>query len=273
MKPFTIYYFQQEALGRGQQQRVEEMLAIANPQAIYLLGASQRSRRSESIFNPEAPSSRYIADCFYLLLLPEGGNKTLQQWEDQLEQSVSGFPITVLALYVNRFVSWLKEGHPFACKVQDSAPLLYKKPAFMPETGTAVIMKAQEYTTAIKLATEFMAGAELYKLRGVYKMAVFMLHQAVEQALRALLLAGTGYYANLHNIERLLRYASLVSYQLPDIFNKALPTDKQLLCLLQKAYIGARYEKDFTVRERELEVLFKKVGKVVEIGEEYLKPL
>ncbi len=272
MKPFSIYYSRQQDFTEGQQHTVQQIVAIAHPEAIYLLGGSRRSRRSESIFNPEAPSSRYVADCFYLVLVPEGGSKTAQQWQDQLEHAVSGLPFTALVLYASRFTNWIQEGHPFACKVQELAPLLYKSPGYegcnllpgLPTVSTET--QEKEHAAAMHRAREFMAGAALYQLRTEYKLAAFMLHQAMEQSLRSLLQAGTGYYANLHNLERLLRYASLVSWQLPDVFNTAFPENRQLFRLLQKAYVGARYEKDFCIKNSELHLLQTKVRHIIDIA-------
>jgi HEPN domain-containing protein len=269
MNPFSLYHFHQYELSDGQQQRVEEMVAIARPLAVFLLGATQLSRRTESIFNPEAVAVKYIGHCFYLLLLPDGGSKKPAEWEDQLEHSLGGLPFTVLALHAGSFTSWLKEGHPFACKVRELAPLLYQCPGFEIIDATGKELPAvpiDDHAAAMRLAQEFMAGAQLYQLRNQYKLAAFMLHQAAEQVLRSLLRAGTGYYANIHHIERLLRYGTLVSSSLHDVFDPSIRKDKQLLSLLQKAYIAARYENDFVVKGYELEELFERVGRIVEMG-------
>lgn len=110
----------------------------------------------------------------------------------------------------------------------------------------------------LEKAREFLTGSELYRLRKQYAMAAFMLHQSAEQALHTLLKAGTGYHAHTHSIERLLLYASLVSYQLLDLFPRQTERDKRLFTLLQKAYIDTRY-KDYSISDDELLCLSEKV--------------
>jgi len=274
MNPFSIYHTHQPEFTQGQQSIVEQMVTIAQPHAIYLLGASRLSRRSESIFMQQAPASSYISHCFYLLLMPANTGKTMDQWQDQLEHAIDALPFTVLPIPADTFKDWLHQGHPFACNLHRQAPPLYKSPGFILEEIVPPPLPTQanekEHAHAIRLAKEFVAGAELYIIRKEYRLASFMLHQAAEQSLHSLIQQRMGYAANIHSIERLLRYASLVSYELPDVFNAALPSDQKLLDLLQKSYVAARYRPDFTIKEYELERLLQKVKRILQIGERYL---
>ncbi|MGJ7030857.1 HEPN domain-containing protein [Niabella hirudinis] len=92
-----------------------------------------------------------------------------------------------------------------------------------------------------------------------------MLHQSAEQALRALLKAGTGYHANTHSIDRLLRYGSLVAHQLPEIFPRQTEQEKRLFNLLQKAYIDTRYKEDYKITDEELSTLTGKIRRIHEV--------
>jgi HEPN domain-containing protein len=96
-------------------------------------------------------------------------------------------------------------------------------------------------------------------------MAAFMLHQSAEQALRTLLTTGTGYQANTHNLNRLIRYASLVSHQLPDIFPQKNDREKRLFNLLQRAYVDARYKEDYKINSDDLLYLTEKVRHIHEL--------
>ena len=92
-----------------------------------------------------------------------------------------------------------------------------------------------------------------------------MLHQATEQALGTLVKIGTGYHYCTHNIERLLRYAAMVSYQLPDIFPRKTETEKRLFSLLQKAYIDSRYKEDYNIGFTDLLELTERVRTIQDI--------
>ena len=167
MKPFSIYHLFYESFTTGQQQLLQQMQEMADPDMVYLLGASKYTRRTESIFNTDTPSAIKPGGCFYLLLLPADSNKTLRQWEDQLEHAVDSPAFSIMAFHSSRFKEWVQQGHAFACKVQAEAVVLYQKPGY--ETGPAG--KAAESTMpagknnpekAIAMACSFFSGAQFY---------------------------------------------------------------------------------------------------------------
>lgn len=70
---------------------------------------------------------------------------------------------------------------------------------------------------------------------------------------------GTDYHANTDSLDRLIRYASLVSYQLPDIFTQKTEEEKRLFKLFQKAYIETRYKEDYKISTEYLLCITEKV--------------
>jgi len=94
-------------------------------------------------------------------------------------------------------------------------------------------------------AQEFLAGADLYRIREQNKMSAFMLHQAAEHALLTLLKLTTGLHVNTHNLDKLIRSCSMVSYKLPEVFNRNNEQNERLFQLLQKAYIDTRYKDSY----------------------------
>ncbi len=271
MKPFPLYHLYPEAFAALQQPLVEIIVKAAQPDRIFLLGASVSHRRSESIFQPSAPTARHLSHCFVLIMLEDLAGRELHEWQDKIETHCRALlPVTTMVLHRARFEEWLTEGHPFAATVQQQAVVLYDSgTAPLPEAapappGAAGQRGEKQWRAGLEKAEEFLTGSELYRLRKQYTLAAFMLHQSAEQALRILLDRGTGYYANTHSIERLLLYASLVSYQLPDLFPRHTERDKRLFTLLQKAYIDTRY-KEYKINEEELVCLTGKVKRIHEI--------
>jgi HEPN domain-containing protein len=53
------------------------------------------------------------------------------------------------------------------------------------------------------------------------------------------------WYASTHNLHKLLRYAAMVCYRVPDIFNRHSEEEAMLLQQLQDAYTGSRYKEDY----------------------------
>ena len=125
--------------------------------------------------------------------------------------------------------------------------------------------KRSVYIDAQNKVTEFIAGADLFMLRKETKLAAFMLHQAAEQCLHALFEISTGMYLNTHSIDKLLRYGCMICYRLPEIFPRNNDKEEKLFQLLQKAYVGARYEPDYSITLRELEKIRSKVMELKEV--------
>ena len=68
----------------------------------------------------------------------------------------------------------------------------------------------------------------------------------------------TGLRTHSHNLDKLVRYCSLFSYKLPDLFPKDSPTEAKRFGLLQKAYLDARYAPAYYISYRQVEALTTK---------------
>jgi len=92
-----------------------------------------------------------------------------------------------------------------------------------------------------------------------YKKAAFMLHQAVESFYSAVTLVFINYRFRTHDIE--LLGIKAVSYDTE--FAKAFPRDtaeqRKAFTLLKKAYVDARYKKDYKITKKQLEYLSERV--------------
>lgn len=272
MKPFMIYHLCQESFSFHRQQLIDIIVKTAKPNMIFLLGASLYERRSESIFSECTPASQYVSDCVLLILMEDLLSKELHEWQDKIENHCQPLlPVTTIVLKTATFEEWLKAGHKFAWAVWQSSTPVYDSgslslEAFQNITNTTIEKDCEkQFTDGLTKAKEFLAGSELFRIRKQHAMAAFMLHQAAEQSLGALLRTGTGFHANTHSIDRLLRYASLVSSQLPDIFPQKTGQEKHLFNLLQKAYIDTRYKEDYKINNEDLLGLTEKVRRIQEV--------
>lgn len=239
---------------------------------IYLLGGTLHCRHSESIFCDGSPTTQATSDYFLLVLLNSLEGKEQYEWQDKIEQHCSEcVPVTVMVMQTSKFDEWLRSGHRFARTVVHSAIPLYKAEGlfFSPaqEADTIAEQKsiAKYYRDGLAKGREFLAGAELFRIRNQYRLSAFMLHQAAEHCLHGLIKAGTGFHAYTHNLDRLIRYGSLVCYQLPDIFPRKTEQDKRLFSLLQKAYGDARYKEDYAIDLNSLLSLSDKVSCLLDL--------
>jgi uncharacterized protein len=250
----------------------QKMLSIIQDKVatefIYLLGTCFHQHRTESLFI--ASSEDMIAPGhFYLLVLVDEKEYSLDPLQDKIENNLLNFiPATAIVLNVHSFNNWLLKGHPFASLVVQKATLLYNAgnvhlndPA---ETDPEQVRKEKEslYNHTKIFVEEFFAGAELFALRKQYKLAAFMLHQAAEQALRALLFISAGLRINTHSIDKLLRYCAMCCSQLLLIFPRRHEKEKQIFRRLQDAYIDSRYKEDYSIGYEDLKLIEGKVREI-----------
>jgi HEPN domain-containing protein len=252
---------------------ITRIVKAASPDFIFLLASTSSQIKTESIFHPTAQGTQEMSNSFFLVLIPGLSNKELHDWQDKIETHCRAIlSITALVLQTDCFEEWLTVGHKFALIVMRSAPLLYNSGNHIlpvpeqyniPSTGKDAEMQFNE---GLSKSKEFLAGSELYQVRKHHGIAAFMLHQATEQALRALVKAGTGYHANTHSIDRLLRYAGLVCPSLVGAFSQTSEEDKRLFQLLQKAYIATRYKEDYKISGNELLLLTGKTRHIQQLA-------
>lgn len=80
-----------------------------------------------------------------------------------------------------------------------------------------------------------------------------------------LLKIGMGFYCCSHNIERLLRYAGMVSCPIQNVFPRKKDGEKKLFNHLQKAYIDRRYREDYSIGFTDLLKLTERVRTIQDI--------
>lgn len=96
--------------------------------------------------------------------------------------------------------------------------------------------------------------------------AAFQLHQATERFFNAIVLTFTRYKPKTHDIERLDRQASNLHPDFFTVFPRATPQQERCFELLKKAYIDARYKRDYQIGKEELEYLAARVRKLQEFA-------
>ncbi len=252
--------------------RINLIHSVLEADAIYILGTDSCQLTRQSFCATNEYKKTYIDHLFVLVLIPQLYDSSLIAWQERIEQKCNdlGFT-TAIVLETETFKYWLSVGHLFAQNVVQSISPIYNVAHFSISlsihSDTIVSEKISEttYKDGLNKTQEFYAGAELFLIRKQHKLCLFMLHQATEQALSTLVKIGMGYYCCSHNIERLLRYASWVSYAVVEIFPNKSEEDKKRFKLMQRAYIDSRYKADFSVDYRDLIILIEKVNDLIKL--------
>jgi HEPN domain-containing protein len=257
-------------------QLTRNVLEVIPVERIYLLGTTEAQYKTKTIFLTEASTKNSIEHMYLLVLLEISKSDRKNDIQDKIEKHCQSLvTVTVIVLDIEQFNSWLVDGNVFAYTVATSALLIYQNgsreladPLIIDKE---IIRKNNEvcYTQGLNKVQEFLAGADLFRIRNQNKMAAFMLHQAAEHALLTILKIGTGFHSCTHNIDRLIRYASLVSYQLSAVFPRKTENEKRLFSLLQKAYIDSRYREDYNIHLTDQIVLAERIRQIIGILDKF----
>ena len=242
---------------------------------IYLLGCSIDHQRTESIFAYNRPTRRHVSHYYMLVLVSKNDNCSYNSMLDKIENRCHSYlPVTAIVSDANQFNDWLQEGHPFAYKVYERAECIHDAGNIMFATPKAIdeaeLSKKNEtlYNQGINKTEEFLAGADLFRIREQNKMAAFMLHQAAEQALITLLKITMGLHLNTHSLDRLIRCGSMISDKLVLLFPRNNEKNERLFQLIQKAYIDTRYKDDYSISVDNLLILTERVRALENIVKE-----
>lgn len=261
-----MYYLLTEGF-KSQEKELVRLISEAVPvDKIYMLGSSLQQRRTASIFMTDAPTGSHVGHYYLLVLVAKTNSQGNDAVQDKIENTCRHFiPVTVIVTTTAQFNKWLNVGHRFACTVIKTAVFVHDGSGIPLSTPAAVneeedkIYSANYYHQGVNRVKEFMAGAALYQVRVQYKMAAFMLHQAAEHALGNMFKKATGLHINTHNIDKLVRYCTMVSYKIPALFPKDGELNARLFQLLQKAYIDTRYKDEFNISNTDLTTLMERV--------------
>lgn len=104
-------------------------------------------------------------------------------------------------------------------------------------------------------AVEFMAGADFHLERGALKLAAFNLHQVTERLYHCLLLVRTLYSPKSHKLNFLRSQGEQLEPTLQAAWPRAARFEQRCFELLRRAYVDARYSREYRVTAEELDWL------------------
>jgi len=186
-------------------------------------------------------------------------------------------PVQVISDNLHYFNKCLNEGRYFFTDIKEEGILLY-------DSGKIRLLEPRklDIEQRIKIAEEYFQ--EWYESsngffeqfqhafnREKYKIAAFELHQTVERYYSTVLLVLTNYKPKGHDIEE---YGALAASQEPvlnTVFPRETPEQEHRFELLQKAYIEARYEKNYKITKEDLEWLAGRVKQLQALTGEVCK--
>lgn len=249
-----------------------QILKVAPAVRIFLLGTRSVKYRTVNVFSPELVTDESTDHYYLLVLIQRTHEASYKSLHERIESTCHSIcPVTAIVLEFEQFNQWLQEGHDFAYQVRTKSTLLFEDLSVsfgdVKEVAPDTIKASKQATRSkgLNLLQEFLAGADLYSIRKQNKMAAFMLHQAAEFALHAILKISIGLCINSHNLDKLIRYCSIANSNVSKVFNRRIENENRLFQLLQRAYIETRYKETYTINNSDLLEITNKIGQLQEI--------
>lgn len=174
-------------------------------------------------------------------------------------------------------IDGLRNGHVFYTMYCTPENLVYddNMVAFPIIASDAVQkLKAQvqvKFNGWLKKAVSFYEVAVFLRKDQSVQITAFMLHQAVELIYRGILQSLNGYDKKTHEILILRKCIRRCTPQLNNVFPDDTAEGKLLIDILDKAYIGARYDEQYSIQENDLTILFEKVKLLLETAKEIVE--
>lgn len=126
----------------------------------------------------------------------------------------------------------------------------------------------ERFKPGFQKARAFLSAANQQYASGEREMTAFLLHQAAELALRALILSLTGIDIRTHEIKQLLKNCHRCAPSLKSIFVSGREQEERLLHVLESSYKNARYSNQFKISEEDLKRLMQLITLLLENAEQ-----
>lgn len=125
----------------------------------------------------------------------------------------------------------------------------------------------EEYNNCFPNGNELLFFAEMTLARQTYRNGSFLLHQASERFYYSILLVFTNYRPKNHRLKALEGMCKHLAMDVVTAFPRQTEFEEHCFDLLCRAYIEARYNKDFTVTREEYEYMLQRVKVFKELTE------
>jgi HEPN domain-containing protein len=212
---------------------------------------------------------------YYLLLLIDDSDKTADheisnKIEDNCRQLVSVF---TFVQKVKNATHAIKAGARFINHALEKGEAIYRSdklelPPTIKLTREEIAgRRNKNWKRWGEQGREFYKGAKQYQQDKNYKLAAFLLHQAAESTLIALIKVGLGYRTTTHSLSRMLKITLLSTDDIKNLFKLDTEEGVQTYNLLQSAYSYARYKEDFNPDEASINVLMGTVDTLLRTAE------
>ncbi len=269
-------------LPEQKQQELENIVHIikegVDVEMIILFGSYARGDWVEEL-DEKGVYYCYQSDFDILVIVDD--RKLAKKWRvwDRIEDDVrrSGFiktPASIISENMHGINHKLKSGHYFYSDIKKEGILLYDsgRHALAEERKMSLEERKEkakeDFDYWFKSANDFLDTYCYDAEKKSYSKAAFELHQATERFYSAILLVFIGYKPKTHDLKDLSKQVASQDPSFLSVFPLGTTEEKRLFELLRKAYVDARYDKNYTITHEELQWLGERVGVLQKMTED-----
>lgn len=237
---------------------------------ITLFGSYSRGDWVEDFYIEDGITYSYQSDFDILVIVDNCAIEVQRQIETNLSQQVHSdhhikVPVSFIVEDIATINEQLSQHHYFFSDIEQEGIQLYNSDE--QQLAKMIPLKSQDrYLCAVdnfkqwnEKSTESLAGVDFYIGRNNLNFAAFLLHRATESVYYATLLVYTHYKPKTHALEELRQRTNSLESELIKTFPLATRHERELFTLLCRAYVDARYKKDYRITVPQLQQLRQQV--------------
>ena len=241
---------------------------------VILFGSYARGEWKEEKDLKEDRLSGHASD--YDILVVTDNKRTAKNpgfWQiiaDECDSSGISTHVRIIAQDIEQLNIDLANGQYFYTEIKEQGCILYNTANYRLAdkrdlTPTELQRIAQDYFDHwFERATRFNRHFLIDFQEQDFKGGAFQLNQATEASYKTILLVFSGYCPHEHYLHLLENMASDYIPNLREIFPRETQKQQDLFNLLDYAYIGARYNPDYSISKENLKYLSQRVSELIE---------
>ncbi len=247
------------------EETVSRIVRAVKPEMIICYGLRKTHIHFWSCFF----SSRQQRTCMtydLLIVTREGDKRPAYHILDSIDRCLKDLEekVNVLVHNVSAVNEAVSAGNLFFTKACREGVILYERCEKALVCRLDQLSKGNAFTRSadiagFEMAKQFRNGALHFSSQSCNKIALFMLHQAMEHTCNFLVRFMIGYRPSTHNLSRLLAMMENFSPVCSAIFPANTPEEKDLFDILARAYSDVRYREGFDVAGWKVLVLIDRV--------------
>ena len=269
-------------LPKNKQNELKKIIAtisdIADVEMIILFGSYARGNwREAKDVVADKPGFRRISDYDILIITEKKDKSSWHKISSKCQKLKLSAPVRVEAHDIEMLNIKLAEGQYFFSDIKKEGIMIYDSKRFGLVEKRKLGVKERQ-----RIARNYFKHWFEEKTKGFWRhylleikvdsddngLTAFFLHQTAEHAYKTLHLVFTNYSPHEHFLSYLAKDVKHLHHDLKKLFPQKTKSQQDRFELLEEAYISGRYDMDFYMAKKDLEMLAKDVIRLLEIAEE-----